>query len=79
MKNLKRLGLSFTLMSFLVVAAFAGETPTMPCPPGEMSAPPCSGGSLTDSTPGEVLTPPSSTAGDLLYSAEAALWSVLLF
>ena len=44
MKNLKRLGLSFSLICILAMATFAGETPTGPCPPpapGETPTGPC--------------------------------------
>lgn len=64
MDNLKRLVLSFTLMSVMAVAAFAGETegPPAPCVPGEMNGPPCPTQSVTDGStdPGEQNGPPSS-------------------
>jgi hypothetical protein len=45
MKNLRRLGLSITLLCILSTAAFAGETNSPPCTPpdpGETNSPPCS-------------------------------------
>lgn len=43
MKNLKKLGLSFTLILVLAVAAFAGDPISPPCAPdpGITSTPPC--------------------------------------
>ena len=79
MTNLKRLALSFTLMSVLAVAAFAGETNTPPC--GEMNAPPCSSASVTSTdaaVQGEVPSPPTS-AVDVSSIAEAVAWSLMLF
>jgi len=66
MKNLKRLGLSFALVSVFAFTTFAGETPTGPCAPGETPTGPCQTASITldDSVaPGETPTPPASTAG----------------
>ena len=42
MKNLKRLGISITLLCLLTMTAFAGETNSPPCVPGETNSPPCS-------------------------------------
>lgn len=84
MKNLKKLGLSFALISVLAITAFAGETPTGPCAPGETPTGPCQSASITldDSVaPGETPTPPASTAGYDYSLADAAvdlLQSVLL-
>ena len=82
MGNLKRLFVSFTLMSVLAVAAFAGETESPPCAPGQTSTPPCSSAPVTsgdDATPGQVDGPPASNTVDVIDLAEAALWSLLLF
>jgi len=81
MNKLQRLILSFTLMSVLAVAAFAGETPTPPCAPGETQGPPCSSQSVTDGStaPGETSGPPASDAVDVIGIAEIALRSLLLF
>ncbi len=83
MKNLKKLGLSFALISVLALTAFAGETPTGPCAPGQTDTPPCAMAQATDDSvaPGETPTPPASTAGDEYSLADAAvdlLQSVLL-
>ena len=81
MKHVKRLALSFILMSALSVAAFAGETNSPPCVPGETAAPPCVAQPLNDDSadPGETLTPPALTAVDVTDIAETLLWSLLLF
>jgi hypothetical protein len=81
MKNLKRLGVSFTLISVLVVAAFAGETPTGPSAPncGQTNTPPCAAAPMTL---GETNAPPASSAADAPSVTEVALdllQSVLLF
>src|SRR5258708_39537795 len=78
MKNLKRLGVSFTLMCVLAVVAFGGETSAPPCAPpepGETSAPPCAAAPLSgDSlTPGETNSPPASNTGDSPLVTEVAL------
>jgi hypothetical protein len=83
MTYLKRLALSFTLMSVLAIAAFAGETgspPAAPCVPGETGSPPCSSQSITgDSTdPGESNGPPAS-APDLTNIVEAVQLALSLF
>jgi len=66
MKNLKRLGLSVSLICILATASFAGETSSPPCTdPGQMNTPPCaealvmSAGSVA---PGEVNSPPATSA-----------------
>ena len=90
MTNLKRLALSFTLMSVLAVAALAGEVDAPPTAPGEtntppcgeMNAPPCSSASVTSgdaAVPGEIPTPPTSYAVDVSSIAEAVAWSLMLF
>lgn len=91
MEKLKKLTLSFTLMSVLALSAFAGETAsppydpgqtsTPPCVPGETAAPPCASQSVNyDSTdPGQSETPPTSGTLDITNIAEAVVWSLLLF
>jgi hypothetical protein len=83
MNKLKQITLSFTLMSVLVVAAFAGETqgPSAPCVPGETETPPCSSQSLNDGStdPGETPCPPASDAIDVIGIAEIALSVLSLF
>lgn len=87
MKNLKQLGLSFTLLFVLATAAFAGETPTGPCAPpapGETTTGPCATGQMIpdDSVaPGSTNSLPASNSGAEYSIAEAAidmLQSVLL-
>ncbi|MDX6498096.1 MAG: hypothetical protein QOG23_1356 [Blastocatellia bacterium] len=87
MKNLKRLGVSFTLMFVLAVATFAGETSAPPCAPpepGQTNTPPCAEAPTTTAhsvTQGETNAPPASNAGDTYSVAEVAidlLQSVLL-
>lgn len=77
MTYLKRLALSFTLMSVLAMAAFAGE-PAPPCAPGQTEAPPCS--QMTDGStdPGETSAPPASSV-DIVSITEIALESLLLY
>ncbi len=83
MKNLKRLGVSVTLMCVLACAALAGETNAPPCAaPGETNAPPCAAAAqLTPNDafiPGETSSPPASNAGDASSVALDLLQSVLL-
>ena len=81
MNHLKRLGLTFTLMSVLAIAAFAGETEGPPCAPGELSSPPCISQSMTDDStePGEILTQPASSVVDVNDITDAVLWALSLF
>jgi hypothetical protein len=81
MKHLKRLALSFALMSVLSVAAFAGETAAPPCLPGEVQSPPCVAQPVNDDStvPGETNTPPALPVVDVTDIAETLLWSLLLF
>jgi hypothetical protein len=81
MTNLKKLGLSFTLMSVLSVTSFAGETLTPPCEPGQTNSPPCVSLSVSDdpTAPGQTESPPASDTVDLIGLVEAALWSLSLF
>ena len=84
MKNLKRLGVSVTLVCVLATAAFAGEVNSPPCAPGEVNSPPCAGAQITPAdsvVPGETSSPPASNAAVTLSVAEVAvdlLQSVLL-
>jgi len=81
MKHLNRLSLSFTLVSILAVAAFAGETGTPSCAPGQIESPPCSGQSVTDGStaPGQTEAPPASNAVDVIGIAEVTLSVLALF
>jgi hypothetical protein len=79
MEKLKRVVLSFTLISILAVAAFAGETSSPPCVPGETGSPPCSQSVTAGSTDsGETSTPPSS-AVDVTTIVEAVELALSLF
>jgi hypothetical protein len=81
MKNLKRLGLSLTLIAVLATAVFAGETPSPPYVCGETSSPPCTAQPLNDDSadPGEILTPPALPTVDVTDISEAVLWALSLF
>ncbi|MGQ0760916.1 MAG: hypothetical protein ACT4OT_02685 [Acidobacteriota bacterium] len=81
MKNLKRLALSLTLISALSVAAFAGETESPSCLPGEVQSPPCAAQPVNDDSadPGEILTPPAQPTVDVTDMAETVLWALSLF
>lgn len=41
MNNLKRLGISVTLLCALSITVFAGDTISPPCAPGDTISPPC--------------------------------------
>ena len=73
MKTLKTLTLLFTSMCILAVTAFAGETNSPPCTPGQTEAPPCVSQSVSnDSTePGETSGPPAPDTGDMVNIVEA--------
>lgn len=81
MKHLRRLALSFALMSALSVAGFAGETPSPPCAPGETATPPCVAQSINDASavPGETHSPPALPVVDMTDISEAVFWALLLF
>lgn len=81
MNHLKRLALSLTLICALTAAAFAGETNTPPCAPGQTESPPCVGQSVNDDpvVPGQTESPPAVTAIDVTDIAETLLWALLLF
>jgi len=81
MENLKRLGLSLTLIAVLATAVFAGETPSPPYVCGETGTPPCPTQSVTDDSadPGETLAPPAQAAVDVTDISEAVLWALSLF
>ena len=81
MKYLRRLSLSLTLTCLLAAAAFAGETETPPCVPGELSSPPCIAQPVNDESPepGEILTQPASPLVDVADITDAVLWALSLF
>jgi hypothetical protein len=64
MKNLRRLGVSVTLMCILAVVAFAGETQAPPCAPPEpgiTNTPPCAAAQIM---PGDSLAPGEMSASN---------------
>lgn len=79
MKNLRKLGLSFTLIAVLSTAVFAGETLAPPCVPGETLAPPCAAQSDDSAVPGETHSPPAAPVVDVTDISEAVLWALSLF
>ncbi len=81
MNHLTRLGLTFTLMSVLAAAAFAGETESPPCTPGQTNSPPCVAQSVNDNpvVPGQTEGPPTSEAVDVIDIAETVMWALSLF
>lgn len=81
MKNLKRLALSFALMSALSATGFAGETASPPCVPGEVQSPPCIAQSVNDESAvlGETNSPPAEPMIDVTDITEAVLWALSLF
>lgn len=81
MTTLKKLALSFTLMSVLAAGAFAGEMPCPPSVPGEVDSPPSSSAQASNNdsvAPGEMNSPPSLDSVDLIGIA-GTLRSLLFF
>jgi hypothetical protein len=63
MKTLKKLVAAVALMCLLGLSAFASETSTPSCVPGEIQTPPCAmaqGPTAGDTLPGQVETPPAA-------------------
>ena len=84
MEKLKRLTISFILMSVLSVAALAGETNSPPCIPGQTETPPCVSEPVNEEPTalGETSGPPASDSDkliDLTAIPEAVLWALSLF
>jgi hypothetical protein len=76
MKNLKRLGISVTLLCTLSMTAFAGDTNSPPCAPGDTNSPPCASAQVTadDSViPGDIMTPPALSSETEYSIAEATV------
>ena len=76
MKNLKRLGVSVTLLCVLSLTTLAGDTNSPPCAPGDTNSPPCAMAQITpdDSVaPGDTNSPPASNSGAEYSIAEVAL------
>jgi hypothetical protein len=76
MKNLKRLGVSVTLLCVLSLTTLAGDTNSPPCAPGDTNSPPCAAAQVVpdDSVaPGDTNSPPASNSGAEYSIAEVAL------
>jgi hypothetical protein len=75
MKNLRRLGISVTLLCVLSMTAFAGDTTSPPCAPGETTSPPCATAQVTDDSviPGDTMTPPALSSETEYSIAEATV------
>jgi len=56
MSHVKRLALTGAVITVLSFTAFAGETPTPPCAPGEMNSPPCTSSQQLSSDDSTVLS-----------------------
>ena len=82
MMYLRRVALSFTLISVFAISTFAGETgsPPAPCVPGETGSPPCSAQSVIGSSPdpGDMNTPPANEV-DLTTVVEVVQLALSLF
>jgi hypothetical protein len=83
MKNLKRLGLSLSLICILATAAFADETAPPCTEPGQTNTPPCAAHLTLDGSaaPGDIYSLPASiTEGEysMVDAAIDLLQSVLL-
>jgi hypothetical protein len=76
MKNLKRLGVSVTLLCVLSLTALAGDTNSPPCVPGDTNSPPCAAAQVLpdDSVAsGDTNSPPASNSGAQYSIAEVAV------
>ena len=76
MKNLKRLGVSVTLLCVLSLTTLAGDTNSPPCAPGDTNSPPCAAAQVVpdDSVaPGDTNSPPASNSGAEYSIAEVAV------
>ncbi len=76
MKNLKRLGVSVTLLCVLSLTTFAGDTNSPPCAPGDTNSPPCAMAQITSDdsvAPGNTNSPPASNSGAEYSITEVAV------
>lgn len=74
MKNLRLLGISFTLICVLSMTAFADGTDS--CAPGSTNSPPCASSQVTTDesiAPGSTTSPPASTTEAEYTISEVAL------
>ena len=81
MKNLKRLGVSVTLLCVLSLTTLAGDTNSPPCAPGDTNSPPCAAAQVVpdDSVaPGDTNSPPASNSGAEYSIVEVAVDLALL-
>ena len=81
MKNLKRLGVSVTLLCVLSLTTLAGDTNSPPCAPGDTNSPPCAMAQITPDPESAATVAPASTSGSAYSVSEVAvdlLQSVLL-
>jgi hypothetical protein len=71
MKNLRKLSVSVTLVFFVTMVAFAGDTNLQPCNPGETHGPPCSSSMASVSTEGAQieLVFPITEAAQLVFES----------
>lgn len=72
MKNLRKLGAAVVLTSVLTLSAFAGETRTPPCSPGQIDTPPCAAASGDMDTPTGASTAPGDLGTPTLASTETS-------
>ncbi len=76
MKNLKRLGVSVTLLCVLSLTTLAGDTNSPPCAPGDTNSPPCAAAQVVPDNsvvPGDTNSPPASNSGAEYSIAEVAV------
>jgi len=75
MKSPKRLIVTLALTLVLATAAFAGDTNSPPCVPGEMSGPPCPSQPASENLviPGQTDTPPAANSGSEFSFTDLAL------
>lgn len=76
MKNLRRLGITVTLLCALSMTAFAGDTTSPPCAPGQTEGPPCASSQVTEDdsiVPGSTTSPPALSSETEYSIAEATV------
>jgi hypothetical protein len=83
MSNLKKVVVTFCLMSVLVITALGGDIQSPPCQPpepGDLQSPPCSSAQLaTDdpTNPGETESPPNAETIMIITTVDAAVGAFL--
>jgi hypothetical protein len=81
MKNLKRLGVSVTLLCVLSLTTLAGDTNSPPCAPSDTNSPPCAMAQITPDPESAETVAPASTSGSAYSVSKVGvdlLQSVLL-